>query len=152
MTDPLEALWRDIENELAHLKALVAEAAAAPEPADGLAKRALASVVHDVYTCCERVFRRIALELDGHLPEEPGWHRRLLSLMTREVRGVRPAVISRELASRLDEYLGFRHVFRNVYGFELEGDRLARLVRGLPEIARRVDEEVRRFFGAFEKG
>jgi hypothetical protein len=151
MTDPVEAIRRDIEQELGRLKELLEEAAAVPEPRDNLTKRALASIVHDVYTCCERIFRRIALDLDGHLPEEPGWHRRLLSLMASDLPGVRPAVISKDVASSLDEYLGFRHVFRNVYGFELEGERLLRLVRGLPSIGKRVAKEVRRFLGTLEE-
>ena len=34
----------------------------------------------------------------------------------------------KELAASLDEFLSFRHLFRNIYGFELIGDRVDRLV------------------------
>ena len=37
-------------------------------------------------------------------------------------------MISEDLAAELDDYLSFRHVFRNIYGFELKGERLDRLV------------------------
>ncbi len=40
------------------------------------------------------------------------------------IKDTRPAVISEELAADLDEYLSFRHVFRNIYGFELKGSML----------------------------
>ncbi|GEA19443.1 MAG: hypothetical protein PWR22_1437 [Moorella sp. (in: firmicutes)] len=33
----------------------------------------------------------------------------------------------------MDEYRGFRHVFLNVYGFNLAAERLERLVQKLPE-------------------
>ena len=145
MPDAAEAVAREIEEEIGHLDGLRIELAGAPEPWTPLTRRAVASVIHDFYTCCERVFRRIALEVDGSLPADPGWHRRLLASMASEVPGVRPAVVSRELASTLDEYLGFRHVFRNIYGFELEGERLSRLARELPATSRRVEDGLRAF-------
>ncbi|MGB9887889.1 MAG: hypothetical protein ACPLRW_12990, partial [Moorellales bacterium] len=49
-------------------------------------------------------------------PETLRWHKQLLNRMTLEVPEVRPPVISKDLARTLDEYLRFRHVFRNVYG------------------------------------
>ncbi|WP_141305122.1 hypothetical protein [Moorella sp. E306M] len=41
--------------------------------------------------------------------------------------------IRKETAALLDEYRGFRHVFLNVYGFNLAAERLERLVQKLPE-------------------
>ena len=41
------------------------------------------------------------------------WHLLLLEQMTKEVPGIRPAVISTETGTRLDEYRRFRHVIRN---------------------------------------
>jgi hypothetical protein len=51
--------------------------------------------------------------------------------MSIELDGIRPAVISKELREQLDEYLRFRHVFRNVYGFNLDKARLTELISGL---------------------
>ena len=48
--------------------------------------------------------------------------------MNLELKYIRPAVISKELAASLYEFLTFRRLFRNIYGFELIGDRLDRLV------------------------
>jgi hypothetical protein len=41
------------------------------------------------------------------------WHLFLLEQMTKEVPGIRPAVISTETGTRLDEYRRFQHVVRN---------------------------------------
>lgn len=39
-----------------------------------------------------------------------------------------PPVIAAELRERLKEYLGFRHLFRNIYGIELKWDKLKDLL------------------------
>jgi hypothetical protein len=51
--------------------------------------------------------------------------------MSLEVTGIRPAVLSNEIINRLDEYLRFRHVVRNVYTFHFDLERLDRLVKDL---------------------
>ena len=58
-------------------------------------------------------------------------HKRLLATMSMEIPGVRPAVVSEELARRLGDYLRFRHVFRNVYGHLLDWKRLEPLLNGV---------------------
>lgn len=87
-------------------------------------RRAKGSVLHDFYNACERIFEVIAREVNGGVPRAEQWHKKLLHQMTLPIKGVRPAVISKQLAAELDEYLAFRHLFRNIYGFELEGERL----------------------------
>ena len=75
--------------------------------------------LHNFYTACERIFEKIAGEVNGALPQTSDWHLRLLRMMTVEVPKVRPRVLTPELAERLTELLRFRHVVRNIYGFEL---------------------------------
>ncbi|KYH33106.1 hypothetical protein [Neomoorella mulderi] len=87
------------------------------------------------------------LVLEGRirsLPADPEWHRQLLVQMTLDLPELRPHVIRKETAALLDEYRGFRHVFRNVYGFNLAAERLERLVQKLPEtlVALRWDLQV----------
>jgi hypothetical protein len=61
------------------------------------------------------------------------------------VRSLRPAVISSELESDLGEFLRFRHLFRSVYGFVLQADRLGALQAKLPAALERLLAEVRAF-------
>lgn len=152
MTSPTEALARAIEEEVERIRALPAESARIPDLRESLSKRAMASILQDFYNACERIFHRIAADLEGGLPENGGWHRRLLASMATAAAGVRPAVISRELASTLDEYLGFRHVFRNIYGYELEGNRLRRLSQDLPNTAQRLEDELGAFLRWLRSG
>jgi len=86
----------------------------------------LALKLHNFYTGCERIFQIIASELNGGVPSGYDWHRRLLNRMTTP-HGYRPPVLTSENAHLLEEYLAFRHVVRNIYGFELDPARVERL-------------------------
>lgn len=57
----------------------------------------------------------------------------------------RPPVISAETAQRLDEYLRFCHVVRSVYGFDLDLDRVARLIEAYPSVWRQSEQEIQAF-------
>ena len=118
---------------------------------DGAHVRALGSVLHDWYTGCEKAFRRIAVEVDGQAPASASWHTDLLEQMTAELPGARPAVIDRALAADLRELLGFRHLFRNVYGFELRWDRMVDLVKRLPPVHERLQDALSRFVSFLER-
>jgi hypothetical protein len=133
-----------VEQELAAVTKLRAEARdelAGGEPN----RRILGSVLHDFYNCCERIFKRVSAEINGTHYQGDGWHKELLYRMTVPVPGLRPALLSEELAAELDEYLAFRHVFRNIYGFELKGERVVRLSRALEAIGLRFEQSVRTF-------
>lgn len=65
--------------------------------------------------------------------------------MNIEVSGVRPAVISAELRIALEEYRGFRHVVRNVYTYQLNPEKLERLISTLRETLSRAESELLEF-------
>jgi hypothetical protein len=95
-------------------------------------------------------FKRVASEINGGFYTGDAWHKELLFRMTIPVEERRPSVISEALAADLDDYLSFRHIFRNIYGFELQGDRLTWLASRLPSISRRFEEEVLLFLSRLE--
>ena len=41
-------------------------------------RRAKASILHDFYNACERIFEAIAREVNGGLPDSQQWHKKLL--------------------------------------------------------------------------
>ena len=57
------------------------------------------------------------------------WHRQLVTDMALEIPGVRRALITADLAARLQEYLAFRHAFRHVYGYLTDAERIRALGR-----------------------
>ena len=58
---------------------------------------------------------------------------------------VRPSVVNRETAQQLDEFLRFRHLFRNLYGFGLEWDRCLVLLQRLPTAFRQLLQQLAAF-------
>lgn len=104
----------------------------------------LALKLHNFYTGCERIFQLIVSELNGSLPSSFDWHKRLLNRMSIEREGL-PAVLTSDTVVRLNEYLGFRHIVRNLYGFELDPNRLEKLVENYPSVWHQVNFELREF-------
>ena len=126
-------LAAEIDSELEALAALGEEFADTPKGNETHSVRARGSILHDFYNGVERVFLRIARELNGGVPRGEQWHRDLIGDMALTIPGLRPAVIDDDLALVLGEYLRFRHVFRNVYGGLSDVQRMASLEERLPE-------------------
>ncbi|MDV3001967.1 MAG: hypothetical protein N5P05_003573 [Chroococcopsis gigantea SAG 12.99] len=110
----------------------------------------LALKLHNFYTGCERIFQIIASELNGGLPSNYDWHRRLLTRMA-SPQDYRPAVLSTETAQKLGEYLSFRYVVRNIYGFELQKQRIDILVNNYYKIWPQVREDIINFLTWLKK-
>ena len=101
-------------------------------------------LVHDYYTAAERSFSRIASELGG-TPRGERWHRELLSDMVLDIPEVRPPVLRRETRDHLDAFLRFRHVFRNLYAFNLRWDKVRALAAYVPETWAKLHEDLETF-------
>jgi len=145
VNEALRGTLAEVEKELLSLQELLDELAVVKTQTDVIAKRAKGSILHDFYNCCERIFKKIAVEMNSGYEESEKWHKGLLYRMTIPVEGIRPRVISDELAADLDEFLAFRHLFRNIYGYELKGGRIDFLAGRLEEVAGRFKKEVREF-------
>lgn len=107
--------------------------------------------LHNFYTACERIFERVSVVLNGAQPSTADWHVRLLRTMSLEVPEVRPRLISPELVERLGAYLRFRHLVRNIYGFQLDESEMESLVARLPETAREVAVQIGAFADELER-
>ena len=138
-------LAAEIEHELERLVELQDELANAPHGDDRFTLRARGSVLHDFYSGVERVFVRIAEELNGGVPQGEQWRRQIVTDISLEIPGVRPAAIDAALAEELGGYLRFRHVFRNVYGSLLQADRMRPLEEGLPHVLTAFLTQIRAF-------
>jgi len=112
---------------------------------DAAVVRIVGSILHDYYTALEKIFETVATRIDRSLPRGETWHKDLLEQMTLDVPGLRPPLISAATARRLDPYRGFRHVFRNVYGYNLSPARVMELLKDLPGTATAVKDDLARF-------
>lgn len=137
-----------IRSELENIEEVVTRVRRAAEASEGdsvnsdLYWDAIALNLHDFYTGLERVLRYIAAEVDGHVPAGAEWHQELLRQMATQLPQIRPAVFSNATIKRLDEYLRFRHVVRNVYAFEFDPQRMRPLVKALADDFAQVKGEL----------
>ena len=147
--DPYLALKTRLDEELIGLERIVQGLEAALERAgedpDEFATRALASYVDDFYKGCERLCERVAVMLDGGLPQGERWHQRLLGQMGEAGGKGRPPLFGGSLLLDLDEYRRFRHRVRHIYGYELETERILTLARGVTPMLPRIRAAVSAF-------
>jgi hypothetical protein len=71
--------------------------------------------------------------------------------MMTEVPKVRPAVISIETGTKLDEYRRFRHVVRNVYTYNLDPVKIGKLVGSASELFTQTKAELLAFAAFLEQ-
>lgn len=107
--------------------------------------------LHDFYSGLERIFRQIAATVDDSVPGTPEWHRDLLRQMCIELPGLRPAVLQPETCEKLDEFMRFRHVVRNVYAFRLDAERIGRLVKEAQALLTQVTTQLMAFSAFLEQ-
>jgi len=107
--------------------------------------RILGSAFHDYYNALENIFEIVAQKIDSSLPEGRNWHKELLEQMNLEINGVRPKVISTKTKELLEEFLAFRHVFRNVYGYNLTREKLEDLIMKIPELSIKFEKDLQDF-------
>jgi len=149
--DILRGILSEVEKEIENLNELRKEMKGIKSEQSIIFKRSMGSILHDFYNCCERIFKKIAIDINGGYEDTEKWHKALLFKMTIQIKGIRPPVISEELAAELDEYLSFRHIFRNIYGFELKGERIGYLSRKFDKIVDRFIKEIRTFLAILNK-
>lgn len=65
--------------------------------------------------------------------------------MTLEINKIRPVVISNELYLDLLKFLGFRHVVRQAYGFQLDEKKIKELEKIFIKTWKRFSYEIKKF-------
>lgn len=90
--------------------------------------------LHNVYNGLENCMSRLAHGVDESVPTGSDSHRLLLDQLSEAIPMLRPALLDRELALRIDEFRRFRHAFRHMYFFDLDWARLQPLVAATPTV------------------
>lgn len=150
-------LISEIKDELRLLDILVtdiietADRIPKSHPGKRIYEESLALKLHNFYTGYERIFQKIADDINGGVPRSWDWHKRLLKSMSLEIENIRPSLISKDTAKLLEEYLAFRHVIRNIYGFEIDSERLKRLIEKIHGTHERLKKEINSFIRFLKK-
>ncbi len=98
----------------------------------------------DVYSGIERIFERIADEVDGYLPKGGRWHKDLLEQMTRQ-RPERQPVISQETFLLLENLLEFRHKINNIYADEIIYDNTETHAKNIERLYQSFSDDLKMF-------
>lgn len=89
-------------------------------------KAALGYYLHNLYNAVESILKRLAYFFENSISGNT-WHIDLLKRMTLKIEGIRPAVISKETYTMINELRKFRHIFRHAYDYELRFKRIDEL-------------------------
>ena len=115
-----------------------------PVDAREFIERALAADLAEVYTGFEKIFERIANEIDKHSPKGERWHTDLLTQMAERC-PERPPVISESTQRQLGQLLRFRHKVNNIYGEELIYEKAEEHAKPIRELFTTVSEDLDTF-------
>lgn len=153
----LELLKADILDELEKIERLEKEFSSVEEYLGKTEKEvsfydrgAIGYYLHNFYNGCENIFRCIARFFENDMGPQT-WHSDLLKRMKLDIPGYRPAVIDEELFRLLDDFRGFRHKFRHIYGFELDWEKERIVAVKFPYTAPLFRRKVKKFLEHLEQ-
>ena len=146
MREKFLVLDRNVRSDLAQIDRLY-EALGSPDLKESSPQEELIVVsyrLHSLYTAIENIFRNIANAFENQVSQK-SWHREVLQRMRLDLTPLRPAVIDAEAYEKLDEMRRFRHVFRTMYGLDLDPLRLQVVLRRALELKALYREQIERF-------
>lgn len=106
---------------VAELSAIAHEAEA--EDPDFRTVIAAGALLQQFYNGVENILKRLSHFLGQPLPEGDRFHITLLDRFTVPTQPPYPPLLDADLAADLDHYRQFRHVFRQIYSFDLQWSR-----------------------------
>ncbi len=109
----------------------------------------IARHLYDFYKGLENIFKRIAQNIDGSLPQSETWHKTLLQQMS-EPSDSRPPLLSAETCRELRILLGFRHVFLYIYAEELDYEQTLENAKRVTTVFPQISEELDTFIASLK--
>ena len=85
--------------------------------------------LHNLYCAFEDLFKMVAGFWENDVGTDESFHIHLLKRMQVRIKGIRPALLSKDSFENLNELRGFRHVFRHAYSYGLDDQRVLTLLR-----------------------
>ena len=106
---------------------------------DEIETHAAASALHSIYTGIERCLVLVLKLQDHAVPAGSHWHQQVLE------RSHECGALDADLRDRLKEYLAFRHMYRNAYGFMLDSELVAPLIERVDSLENEFERSIRSF-------
>jgi len=157
MQHNVELLKADIQDELKKLALLNNELALVSDKLElddrqvpFYDRAAIGYFLHNFYNGCENIFRSIARFFENDMTPD-SWHSDLLKRMKLSIPGFRPAAIDEELYIVLNEFRGFRHIFRHSYAFELNWKKEREVARKLDHTTKMLTQQIESFLSQLDQ-
>lgn len=99
-----------------------------------------------MFNVVEQMGLRITKAFENHIDDERGWHSQLIHRLSLEVPGIRPALYPREMLPALHDLRGFRPIITHAYDLQLEGEKLALVLRQARRLTEALPDMTQRFF------
>ena len=100
----------------------------------------ISTLLNNFYNGIENILKQIFQMQAIELPEGSAWHQNLIALAIKE------NIVSENLALEIKRYLGFRHFATHGYTFNLEPDRLEKLIATIIPTFESFKEEIDKKF------
>jgi len=107
--------------------------------------------MHNLYCAFEDLFKLVSAYWENNLSENGEFHVNLLKRMIINIRGIRPALLSKESFEYMNELRGFRHVFRHAYTYGLDDERVAYLLRKTIDKKETIFQDLHKFHKEIDK-
>ena len=140
--DQIRSEIQQIDDLFAEFSPLL-EKSISGEP-DGVERAALGAVLHSFYTGLEGIFLTVVKRVDGLVPTGSSWHKDLLAQVAIGTPR-RGNVISEKTKEVLQDYLAFRHFFRQAYTFILRWEDMCSLIERLALVWAQVKIDLEAF-------
>jgi uncharacterized protein YutE (UPF0331/DUF86 family) len=131
--DKIEQVYTQLEDRAAHI-----------DKGEGYVESA-AYQLHNLYGAVEDLFKIVAAAFENNIADPAQWHTKLLQRMTLTIKGVRPALISKESAELLNELRAFRHLFRHAYLTRLKSHKVQENIEWARLLRSRLPDDVQTF-------
>jgi hypothetical protein len=118
-------------------------------PVDNIQKAAIGTFLMNFYVGVENIIKRICKVYYQKIPMGSRWHKELLEISFNPPHGKLP-IIDKNLAEKLNPYLGFRHVFVSGYGFKLKIELMNSLINNVDSLWEEIKKTIDRFWDSFE--
>ncbi len=144
LVDKIENKMSEIDELFESHKEFIEEALGSDDEPKRIYISGFSKVLHDFYMGLENIFELIAKEIDGTVPDGESSHRDLINQIA-NVNENRIAVLSEDVISDLEMYLGFRHKSRHTYSYKHEWALMRPLILNVRDVWRDVNEELEAF-------
>ena len=151
MKEKFSTIWAYISNQEDTISVIYSKIAEL-EPLNEDKLIHIAYQLHNLYSAYEDMFKEISLTFENSIERNSGFHKNLLIRMKIPIPGIRPNVLSEESYLVLGELMGFRHVFRHSYNYNLTPDKMEILRKKILEKKTSIDSNIIIFKQFLEEG